>query len=269
MKKLIAVDVDGTLIKSNHELSERTKKTLIEAQKQGNRLVISSGRAPKGVEHLYKELEMDKYNGYICNFNGGLVTNVMNGEVVINHTLDPEKMKEMLKFSKDLDIDYVIYYNNCVYAYTLDMTYLEDILSKSFMPLIFRKNLTEDIDFVPNNILFSQVESRIKEPARKIKEKFDEYFEFVFSEPFYFEAMAKNISKGATLMELAEKIGFATEDVIAFGDQNNDHTMIELAGTGVAMGNAVQSVKEIADYVTLTNEEDGVADYVEKFVLNK
>lgn len=269
MKKLIAVDVDGTLINSNHELTKRTKETLIKAQQEGHKLVISSGRAPMGVEDLYKELEMDKYEGYISNFNGGLVTDVKTGKIEINHTLDPEKMKEMLLFSKDLYIDYVIYYNNFVYAYTLDMPYLEDILTKSFMPLKFVKNLTEEVDFVPNNILFSQDPSRIEEPAEKIREKFEDYFEFVFSEKFYFEAMPKNVSKGATLLELAEKIGIAKEDVIAFGDQNNDHTMIELAGVGVAMGNAVDSIKEIADYITLTNDEDGIADYVEKNILNQ
>ena len=80
--------------------------------------------------------------------------------------------------------------------------------------------------------------------------------------------MPKGLSKGASLLEIAKYYGIDQADIIAFGDELNDETMIEVAGTGVAMGNAVEKIKEIADYITLSNDEDGIADYLEKFVLN-
>ncbi|MFM1534318.1 HAD hydrolase family protein, partial [Helcococcus ovis] len=109
---------------------------------------------------------------------------------------------------------------------------------------------------------------KMTEPSKNIFEKFKYDFEFVYSEPFYFEAMPKNVSKGETLVEVAEKLGYNISDTVSFGDQGNDFTMIKLAGTGVAMGNSIDELKEIADFVTKTNDEDGVAEYIEKYILN-
>lgn len=268
MKKLIAIDIDGTLINSKHEISAKTKQILIEAQKQGHKVMISSGRSPKGVEKYYKELELDKYEGYICNYNGAVVTDVKTNEVIINHTLDFEKMKEMLKFSKTQDIYFVIYFNNIVYTDNLSTYNLDDVLIKNDTLLKYVPNLVESIDFMPNNILFTQAPSKMAEPSKNIFEKFKDDFEFVYSEPFYFEAMPKNVSKGETLVEVAKKLGYSIEDTVAFGDQGNDFTMIKLAGTGVAMGNAIDELKENSDFVTKTNDEDGVADYIEKYILD-
>lgn len=267
MKKLIAVDIDGTLITSDMVISERTKEVMIKAQEAGHIIVISSGRSPKGVEQYYKELELDKYGGYICNYNGAMATNVKTGKIAINHILDFEKTKDLLAFAEGLDINYIIYHNNMVYANNLKAEYLDDVLLKNDMLLKYVPDLSFSLDFEVNNILFMQDPVKIKEPADKIYEKYKDDFELVYSEAFYFEAMPKGVSKGTTLLELADLLGIAKEDTIAFGDQENDRDMISKAGVGVAMGNAVDSVKAVADYVTLTNNEDGIADYLEKFVL--
>ena len=89
----------------------------------------------------------------------------------------------------------------------------------------------------------------------------------VRSQRFYYEIMPKGLSKGNSLLEIAKYYNIDQKDIIAFGDELNDETMIEVAGTGVAMGNAVEKIKEIADYITLSNDEDGIADYLEKFIL--
>lgn len=266
MKKLIAVDIDGTLINSNKEINQRTKDALIKAQEEGNVVVISSGRSPIGVMKYAKELKLDEYEGYICNYNGARTADMKTDEIVINHTLALDKTREMLKLSDELDIFYVIYFDNKIYTQDFKTYNLDDIAIKNDMLVKYVPKLSEKIDFEPNNILFTQHPENMEEPSNILEEKFGEEFEFVFSEPFYFEAMPKEVSKGKALLELAEKLNISKENVIAFGDQMNDYTMIEMAGVGVAMANAVDELKNIADHVTSSNDEDGIAKYLEEFV---
>lgn len=269
MRKLIAVDVDGTLIKDNQIIGERTKKALIEAQKRGHKVVISSGRSPKGVMEYALELEMDKYESYISNYNGAIVTDVKTLEVPINHKMDFELLKEILQYSDNLDINYMIYHNNTIYTNNPNTYKLDEVIEKNGdMDVKIIPDLSYSIDFTPNNILFSQKPERIKEPADKLMEKFGDITTMMYSYPYFFEVVPKNVSKGIALLEIAEYLGIEKENVYAFGDHDNDKSMIEMAGTGIAMGNAIPELKEVADFITLTNNEDGIAVYLEENILN-
>lgn len=268
MRKLIAVDVDGTLINSDMKISEKTRKTLIEAQKQGHKVVISSGRSPRGVMDFALELEMDKYESYIANYNGAVVTDVMTNEKPIDHRFEIEFLREILQFIDTIDIDYMIYFEDKVYTSDSNTYRLKEVKEKNFdIEIIVDPELSKNIDFMPNNILLSQEESRIKEPADELIEKYGDRTSMMYSAPYFFEIMPKDVSKGHSLLEIADYLEIDHKDVIAFGDEGNDMKMIEMAGVGVAMGNAIPELKEIADYVTLTNDEDGIADYLEKYVL--
>lgn len=270
MKKLIAVDVDGTLINDEHKITERTKKALIEAQKQGHKVVIVSGRSPQGVVDYARELEMDVYESYISNQNGSIVTDMKTMETPIKHTMDLDLVREILRFSEDLDIDYMIYHYDKVYTNKPNTCKLDEVVEKNFdVEVIIDPDLIENIDFEPHNILMAQEPLRIMEPATKIMDKFGDQTSTMFSAPYFFEIMPKNVSKGHSIHEIADLLGIDHENILAFGDQDNDVAMIQAAGTGVAMGNAIDSLKAIADDVTLTNNEDGIAVYLEQHVLNK
>lgn len=270
MIKLIAIDIDGTLINSKGEITERTKKALIEAQRQGHKVVLSSGRSPKGVIEYAKELEMDKFESYISNYNGSVVTDMKTMEKTIDHKLSIEDTRKILQFSETIDIDYLIYYNDKIYVNSMDTYKLDDVIKKNHdMEVVVIEDLSSSIDFEPNNILFAQDPLKIKEPADSIKEKFGNDFSTMYSEPYYFELMPKDVTKGDTLLEIASYLGIKKEDIYAFGDSYNDLSMIELAGNGVAMGNGVSEIKEAADFVTLSNEEDGIGVFVEEHILNK
>lgn len=270
MSKLIAVDVDGTLINSKHEITEKTKNALIEAQRQGHKVVISSGRSPRGVLEYAKELEMDKYESYISNYNGAVVTDMKTMEKPVDHKLSIEETRKILQFSENLNIGYFIYYNDKVYVNSMDTYKLEDVTMKNEdMEVVLIEDLSYSIDFEPNNILFAQDPLKIKEPADAITEKFGNDYSTVYSEPYYFELMPKDVTKGAALIEIASYLGIKHEDIYAFGDSYNDLSMIKLAGNGVAMANAVDALKEAADFVTLSNEEDGIGVFVEEHILNK
>jgi len=269
MTKIIAVDIDGTLLNSKSKISEKTQKALENALREGNIVVIASGRDPKGVIQYAEALKLDQYDGLLSNYNGARITNYDTQELLINHTLDLSEMKKLLEFSEDLDINYTIYYDGKCYTNSMDTYKLKDTSSKNNMEIIYDPKLSYNIDFEPNNVLFACHPDKINESIAKIDDVFNDKFTFVKSTPYYYEVMPKGISKGKSLLEIAKYYDIPIEDTIAFGDEENDLTMIEAAGIGVAMGNAIDLVREAADYITLSNDEDGIADYLEKFVLKR
>lgn len=269
MTKIIAVDIDGTLLNSKSKISEKTQKALENALREGNIVVIASGRDPKGVIQYAEALKLDQYDSLLSNYNGARITNYDTQELLINHTLDLSEMKKLLEFSEDLDINYTIYYDGKCYTNSMDTYKLKDTSSKNNMEIIYDPKLSYNIDFEPNNVLFACHPDKINESIAKIDDVFNDKFTFVKSTPYYYEVMPKGISKGKSLLEIAKYYDIPIEDTIAFGDEENDLTMIEAAGIGVAMGNAIDLVREAADYITLSNDEDGIADYLEKFVLKR
>lgn len=268
MKKLIVVDVDGTLINKKGELTQKTKNALLKVQEQGHKVVISSGRSQIGVLHYAKELKLDIYGGYIANFNGAVVTDMKTEKAIIDHRLEIEESKEIMKFAESVGLDYMVYFEDKVYTPKKDIIRLYEILSKNDrIKQVVIEDLSNKIDFKPNNILFSEEPGKIEGPALKIKEKYGNDYTTIYSTPYFYELMPKNVSKGQAMLEIADILGIDYSNTIAFGDQQNDLSMIEKAGCGVAMGNAVEELKQKSDFITLSNDEDGIAIYLEKNIL--
>ena len=264
--KLIALDLDGTLKNSHNEITEETRKALIQAQELGMKVVLASGRPTPGLRHEAKALELDKYEGYLLSFNGARVMDVKTGETIYEQTLTIDEAKQAYLRSKNYNLA-------C-------MTYEDDVI------------LTEDIDdeYVKvecriNDITVRQVDSFVdclKDPIHKVlltgkpeyvasilddfKEPFQDSLSIYRSAPFFIEVMAQNIDKAASLDRLVKSLGFKQEEVMAFGDGYNDLSMIEYAGLGVAMDNAVDEVKERANIVTKSNDEDGIAYILKEYV---
>lgn len=269
MKKLIAVDVDGTLVNSNGQITARTREALIAATKAGHEVMIVSGRATFGLRHQAKTLAFDKYGGVLSSFNGGELFDFKEKKVLASHKMDYDLAKEILEFSKDLDLELMIFDGDKILTDRPDGYYVKresEIIDMDIKPI---KNLKNGIDFAPNKFLFAQDPDKIDKPAQKLMKKFGDVTEQVKSSRFYYEVMPKGLSKGSSIIEACKIFGIDIKDTIVFGDEMNDISMFEVAGTGVAMGNAVESIKNIADYVTKSNNEDGIAYYLENFVLNK
>ncbi len=264
--KLIALDVDGTLLNSNHEISQKTRRAIIKSLEEGHKVVIVSGRPTKAINHIAKELSLDKYGGLISAFNGGTIINFETGYELTNHTLDADLTKEILKESRDLDIDVLIPKNKTMISYR-DNKYLDLERKILGFDTEIREDIIESIDFNPNKLLLASDKKTLDELIPVLEKKYGKKTSLVHSQDFYYEVMPKGLSKGKSLLEIAEYYNMEQKDIIAFGDQMNDKTMIEIAGVGIAMANAIEAIKEIADYITLSNDEDGVANYLEKFVL--
>lgn len=213
---------------------------------------------------------MDKYESYISAQNGTIVVDMKTKEKVIEHFLEVDLVREILAYCESIDIDYMIYKGNQVFSNKMETYKLAEVIEKNQeSEVVLDKDLAKNIDFRPHNILLAQDETTISKPAKLLMGKYGDQTSQMYSETYYYEIMPKDVSKGHALLEIAEYLGIDQENIIAFGDQDNDMSMIQMAGVGVAMGNAIDSLKAAADYVTLTNNEDGIAVYLEKYLLNK
>lgn len=267
MKKLIALDIDGTLLNSENIITEKTREALIRAQDAGHTLVIASGRDPIGVMPYADALDFENHNGLICTFNGGKVINCETGEVLIDHSLDKDLALDILNFAKDNDMTYLIYAKDSIITNSEKTYKIAEIAEADHNVYEVIENLEDVIDFRPNKILFSIDPAYIDEKIELFDKKYKGKVNAFKSTPFFYEIMPIGVEKGASLIEMAKFLGFDIKDTIAFGDERNDLEMLEAAGVGVVMANAPDIVKEYGDYITKSNDEDGIAYYLDKFLL--
>ena len=265
--KLIALDIDGTLLNSNKELTPHTRYALIEAQRQGKRIIIASGRHPVGVVPLANDLMLGRYGGFIMAFGGGKIIDCTTGKTVVSKLFPKEYLPDIVGVLKDSNITVMvhderkIFANNRVNDYTYDE---RDILK---MDMIAVDDFISAVNFDINKILLAGEPDELDKYQEILSKRYDGLLDVYKSAPYFLEIMPFGVSKGSMLPLLLEKLGVNKDELIAFGDNYNDMTMIGYAGFGVAMSNGEEEVKKIANYVCESNDDDGIAKTLEKFVL--
>lgn len=263
--KILALDIDGTLVGSDHKILRETREALIAAQKKGLKLVLASGRPTPGMMVLSQALELEKNGGFVLSYNGGRVTNMQTGEVVHEQFLTPSEAHEVYDLAKSLNVNMMAYDGNDILTVDHD-EYIQLESDINAMPL---RNIDSFKEAVVNNTiktLTTGTPERIAEVEKVYLEKFGERFSICRSMPFFLEVMPQGINKAASLGKLLDSLGLTREDLVACGDGFNDVEMIRFAGLGVAMDNAVDEVKAVADYVTRSNDDNGIADVIKKFI---
>ena len=269
MKKIkaITLDLDGTLLNNQKEITEYTVRTLKKAKEYGIKVVLCTGRPLKGILHLLKQLELTEEGDIAIAFNGGLIQYVKSNEVLYQATLSKE------------DIVYIYHqaYQVGLPTVMIDLEYVYETNYPTNFPSLYPSLMTllsyqtkQPEDFNENHrfnkaLLCTETEQLDKGIAQLPKEFF-ERFNCFKSRPILLEVVPKEVSKGKALHQLASILGITTDEIMACGDEANDYDMIQTAGFGVAMGNATDEIKKIADYITTTNEEDGVAKAVEYII---
>lgn len=268
--KLIAIDIDGTLLNEKNELAPATIEAVKAATEKGIQVVLCTGRPLTGAAHYLKKLGLaDNDEHYVITFNGSLVQST-SGNVLLRHTLTYDDFIDIEALSRKLNVhfhsetdQYIYTANKNISPYTIGEAYLVR------MPIRYRDvgEMSRDLSISKGMIIDDPaLISRIVKD-HEIPSEFYDRFYIVQSEPFFLEIMNKNASKGNALDGLCQELGLQADEVMALGDQGNDLTMIKFAGTGVAMGNATPEVKAAANEITLTNAEDGVAAAIQKFAL--
>lgn len=267
--KLLVLDLDGTLTNTRKEVTEHTRTTLIKAQEQGLKIVLASGRPTYGIAPLANLLQLDKYEGYVLSYNGGEIIDWKTGELLYKNLLDPEVLPYLYQCANDNHFAIVTYDGEYVLTEYPDDEY---VLKEALLNVMKIKKVDNFLKAVQHPIAKCLI---VGEPTRLAvleKEMYNHLHDRmgVFrSEPYFLELVPKGIDKAQSLAVLLKEISMTKDEMIAVGDGFNDLSMIKYAGLGVAMSNAQEVVKENADFITLSNEEDGVAHVVEKFILSE
>lgn len=264
--KMIVLDLDDTLLRDDHTISPRTKEALMTAQEKGVKVVLASGRPTFGMRNVAKELRLEEYGSFILSFNGAKIINCKTNEEIFSSTLSPEIVHNLFEISKTEDVWIHTYIGDDIVTEE-NNPYTEIEGDITGMPIVvvddFKAAVTEPVV----KVLMNKEAERLVEVEKKLQKQLEGQLSVMRSKPFFLEFTEHGVTKGTSLNQLIQKLGIKREEVIAMGDSYNDQAMIEFAGLGVAMGNAPDDIKEIANYVTDTNMNDGVAKVVEKFVL--
>ncbi|MGM9986842.1 MAG: Cof-type HAD-IIB family hydrolase [Bacillaceae bacterium] len=274
--KVIIMDVDGTLTNNKKVISKKTKDALMKAQQAGAILILASGRPTSGLMDLARELKMDEHHGLLVSFNGSRVVNCQTNKVLFNETMDVEQGQAVLEHMKKFNVkpmidkgDYLyvndVFDNQIHYNGTL-LNVIEYESRGGKFKLCEKDDLAAFADYPLNKILTAGDPEYLEAHYKEMMEPFKDTLSCMFTGPFYFEFTAKGIDKAKALDTVLIPMGYKKEEMIAFGDGYNDISMIKYAGIGVAMANAVDDLKSVANEVTLSNEEDGIAYTLNKYI---
>ena len=264
--KLLVLDIDGTVTNSEKIITEKTRDAIIKAQQSGVIAVLASGRPTAGMRRYAQVLELKKYGGYLLSYNGGRIENCKTGEVIFEKIIKKSDAQVVYDAACEFGLNIISYNNNDVIAERMDK-YCEIECKINQIECKLVDSLMNAIpDTVPKFLLLGDGDYLGKIESDIIS-RFGGKFNAFRSEPYFLEVMPKGIDKANSLSVLAEKLKLTRDDIIACGDGYNDISMISYAGLGVAMENAQIPVKEVCDFITLSNNHDGIAHVVEKFIL--
>ena len=257
--RAIALDLDGTL--TNHEkvVTPKTREALLQAASQGAVIILASGRPTYGIEPVAECLELQKRGGYILSYNGGNIVNAKTGEKLFSQFLPDEVIPELYAYAKEHGHALLGYAGNEIITEMPDDQYVKEESRINKMNIRKVDNLFESLEPHPTKLLMTGDPTLMLKAEEELVEKLGDRMDIFRSAPFFLELVPKGIDKAKSLTRLLTKIDLTPADLIAFGDGYNDLSMLKLAGMGVAMENAAPEVRAEADYVTLSNEEDGIA----------
>ena len=273
MIKLLAIDMDGTLLNEEKHIDIPQKEAVQKAIEAGIKVVLCTGRPLFGVLPVYGELELEKYNldEYVILNNGCSLRKTTNWELLDNKEITREDVIYLDKLRKGYNLDLTVSNDDDYFVvgdkankYTIEDGKLVYVDIK---PISLEEATSGKHTFFKSMYLGEEEEiQRFKNDNENLlKDKYDA----VLSQIHIFEMLPFGTNKAAALKELAEKLGIEREEIMTIGDGNNDVEMLEFAGIGVAMGNGTESAKKAANYVTDTNENHGVAKAIEKYILSK
>ncbi len=289
MYKLIAIDLDGTLLNSYGVISEKNKNMLNKANENGAQIVIASGRSTNSVKNIANDLGVCNY--IICG-NGSLIYDLQKDEIIYDKFIEKKKALQIIKICEQNSIYYNIYTENMVIAKSLNnnvLFYHQENASKpdnkktkiNIVPNIYEyvnnleeQNILKITISDSDSIIFNGIIRKLREVkdidvldvAHMSRKIIKSGTEEVSLEYYYTEITSKNVDKWYAVEYLANNLQLENKNVMAIGDNVNDKIMIENAGCGVAMGNSAPYIKEVADIVVADNNEDGVAEAIEKIL---
>ena len=255
--KMIVMDMDDTLMNHENQMSPETESYLIDIQNKGYKVVLASGRPTEGMLLTAKTLQLDKFQSYVISYNGGKTVNVNTETVEVSRTVSKENFDFIVDYCRKNGL-FVLTYQDGFIVYEGEHEYMNIESELTGLPM---KRVDDLKDFIQEDVpkvMGVDYVPTITGLNKDLAGHFNEEIDVTTSKPYFLEFMANGVSKGNAVTELCKKVQVDLSEVIAFGDSANDISMLKVVGHAVAMGNANDDVKKVADEVTLSNSDNGI-----------
>jgi len=265
--KLLALDIDGTLARNDRTISDYTRQTLLQTQQLGTRIVIASGRPVFGIRSIADALQLSKYGGFVLAYNGAEIYDWQSGEAIYQNPLPEDVIPVIYDCCRAVSLDVMTYCSSEIVTESATNPYIQLSSKRNGMTIRLVSSFLQDIDYPIFKCMIVGDPSQLAEFEPLLNSRLSGRAVAYRSEPFYLEVVPLGIDKAACLEIILSRLSLTAQSLIACGDGYNDISMIRLAGLGVAMQNANEEVRKTADYITQSNEADGVAHVVKQFLL--
>lgn len=266
MYQLIALDMDGTLLNKEKKISDKTHAAILAVKALGKKVVLATGRPLHGVKRYLEELDLLDEHDYVVTFNGALVQSTINSKILLDVPLNLEAYKELYQLSQELGTHiHVLTDSSVMTPKNNPYTKIESEINQ--IPIIEIPVDEVDKDTLIVKVMFVDTPEVLDEAVLKLPEWVKAKYSILRSAPYFLEFLDPRVNKGAGVEAIVKALGLNQNQVICVGDAGNDLAMLEYAHLGVAMANASDDVKSVADYITHSNNDDGVAHVIEKFMI--
>ncbi|WP_010135220.1 Cof-type HAD-IIB family hydrolase [Ochrovirga pacifica] len=264
--KMIVLDMDDTLLTDEHTISDRNRKAIKAAQQKGVYVVLASGRPTPAMLGFARELELDHYKSFIISFNGSQIINMATETCIFEQALHVKDIHYLYQFSQNHKTAFLTYDGNTIVS-SKKSQYVDVEIDLTGMPYEVCENIEQRIQKDCVKCLLLEEPSYLKTIEEKLLLDRPD-LSISMSKPFFLEVMPKGIDKAATLKRLIDQLGISHKETIAVGNAGNDLTMVEFAGLGVWVANVTPELRNKADLIVASNNNDGVAEVIEKYILS-
>jgi Cof subfamily protein (haloacid dehalogenase superfamily) len=267
--KALALDLDGTLTNNEKKVTANTKEIVKKAISYGVKIILASGRPTMGIERVAEKLELNKLGGFIIAYNGGQIIDCKSNEIIYKKVIPNKYYNLICNIGRMQKVQTLTYNSVGVLAESNTDEYVIKEAYNNTIPICKVNKLEENIETEVTKFMMVGNHDKLLKAQLEVQETFRDNIDAFFSEPYFLEVVPKGIEKATALKQTMEYLGLKRDELMACGDGLNDLSMLNYAGFSVAMENACEEVKKEADFITLSNEKDGVAYAISKFILNK
>jgi Cof subfamily protein (haloacid dehalogenase superfamily) len=265
--KMLVLDMDDTLLTDDHTISAHNTEMLLKAQELGVYVVLASGRPTPAMTKYATHLELQRFNSYMLSYNGAVITSMKDNSTLFEQSLTKEEIHKLYDFSIAQKVHIITYINGKIISET-DSPYIDIETNITGMPFEKVTNFKAAVNTSAIKCILLEEPSYLKQVETILKKEMPDK-SIATSKPYFLEVTHQGIDKAESIKRLAAKLNIHQEEIIAVGNAGNDLSMVEYAGLGVWVDNVTPELRDKADVIVASNNNDGVAEVVERYILNK
>ncbi|MGN6648130.1 MAG: Cof-type HAD-IIB family hydrolase [Cytophaga sp.] len=262
---MLVLDMDDTLLTDDHRISEKNKSALLKAQELGVYVVLASGRPTPAMTSYAAELDLAKYDSYILAYNGAVIMRMKDESILFEQSLTKEEIHRLYDFSIEHKVHIITYINGAIISET-ESPYIDIEKKITGMPFAKVSHFKAAVNSSAIKCILLEDPSYLKQVEKILKAEMPDK-SVATSKPYFLEVTHHGIDKAESLKRLAAKLNIRQEEIIAVGNAENDLSMVQYAGLGVWVDNVNPELRDKANAIVASNNNDGVAEVVERFIL--